>query len=347
MRSPQYFRKEVVDCVRENVDDDVKEKVIFDLLKEVWEEGMEGNIRIADVLERLSADAKILNQVYQSRSYDKASRLIANSDVPILSGEQAQNIKGIGKSIGAKIDEILATGTVKQIAANQEKVALLKKFQGIWGVGAAKANVFIQQGYREISDIPFSALTKNQRIGIQYYDDLQERIPRKDIQSFEKRLRKALQSIDPNLQMTIAGSYRRGLPTSGDIDVLLTYKNTVYPFDIFQRVLRKLNQQNILIANLNIGSSTYNGIADVKGKARRIDIHFVPKKLWGSTLLYFTGSQGFNIQMRQAAIDQGYKLNNKGLFETKTGKQIPVYTEEAIFKALGLSYIEPEDRSAL
>ena len=67
-------------------------------------------------------------------------------------------------------------------------------------------------------------LTKGQRIGLKYFQDFEERIPRKEIEATEKILRSEIQRLDPDYEITICGSYRRGLPTSGDIDVLLTHK---------------------------------------------------------------------------------------------------------------------------
>ena len=57
---------------------------------------------------------------------------------------------------------------------------------------------------------------------------------------------------------------------------------------------------------------------------------------------YFTGSKDHNIALREMAIKKGWKLNEYGLFRGK--KQVAGRTEEEIYKALGLRYIEPEMR---
>jgi len=64
------------------------------------------------------------------------------------------------------------------------------------------------------------------------------------------------------------------------------------------------------------------------------------------TLLYFTGSGQFNIEMRNHALSLGYSLSEYGL--KKKGKLIndTFETEQDIFKFLGIKYIEPFERKA-
>ena len=63
-------------------------------------------------------------------------------------------------------------------------------------------------------------------------------------------------------------------------------------------------------------------------------------------LLYFTGSKELNTSMRQMAKDQGYKLNEYGLYKitSKGEKNTPCKSEAEIFEKLGMKYIEPELR---
>ena len=67
-------------------------------------------------------------------------------------------------------------------------------------------------------------LTNQQELGLVYFDDLHERIPRNQIKDFEKNLKKIIKKVSKDLQITITGSYRRKKETSGDIDVLLSHK---------------------------------------------------------------------------------------------------------------------------
>jgi DNA polymerase (family 10) len=76
----------------------------------------------------------------------------------------------------------------------------------------------------------------------------------------------------------------------------------------------------------------------------RTDIRILSDELWGSALLYFTGSKEHNISLRRRAIEQNMKLSEYGLF--KNEKVIASRTEEEIYKTLGVPFVEPENRTA-
>ena len=73
-----------------------------------------------------------------------------------------------------------------------------------------------------------------------------------------------------------------------------------------------------------------------------MDLRVVPEKSYGAALQYFTGSQAHNILTRKLAIDKGLKLSEYGVF--KGSKMIAGKTEQEVYKAIGLPYIEPELR---
>jgi len=52
---------------------------------------------------------------FKSRAYKQAAATLANLDRKITSGAEAKKLKGIGDKISKKIDEYLATGTMKKL----------------------------------------------------------------------------------------------------------------------------------------------------------------------------------------------------------------------------------------
>ena len=83
-----------------------------------------------------------------------------------------------------------------------------------------------------------------------------------------------------------------------------------------------------------------------QGKARRLDLLMTPDEEYAYAILYFTGSDRFNVAFRQYALDKGYTLNEHKLTTFREGVSQPPYmkTEKDIFKFLGLRYIEPSKR---
>ena len=78
--------------------------------------------------------------------------------------------------------------------------------------------------------------------------------------------------------------------------------------------------------------------------ARRLDIRFVPYQSYGASILYFTGSQKFNTDMRNHAIKKGYSLSEYGLTRLSDKVEIPCFTEEEVFKILKYPYKTPKER---
>ena len=74
----------------------------------------------------------------------------------------------------------------------------------------------------------------------------------------------------------------------------------------------------------------------------QVDLRVIAPESYGAALVYFTGSKPHNIELRKLGQKLGYKINEYGVF--KKDKQLAGKTEEELYKALGLSYVEPELR---
>ncbi|WP_269848758.1 hypothetical protein [Methanosarcina horonobensis] len=75
-----------------------------------------------------------------------------------------------------------------------------------------------------------------------------------------------------------------------------------------------------------------------------IDLRIVPPESYGAALQYFTGSKEHNIELRNIALREGYKLSEYGLYSKDSGQQVAGRSEEEIYRKLGLKYIAPELR---
>eukprot|EP00435_Cladocopium_sp_Y103_P063601 s176_g25.t1 len=61
-------------------------------------------------------------------------------------------------------------------------------------------------------------------------------------------------------------------------------------------------------------------------------------------MLYFTGSAALSVKMRLKAIEMGLTLSEYGLENKVTGEKVTARSEEEIFRALGMEYLEPWQR---
>ena len=79
----------------------------------------------------------------------------------------------------------------------------------------------------------------------------------------------------------------------------------------------------------------------VTRRGTQIDLRVVAAHQLGAAQLYFTGSKGHNIKLRQRALARGWTLNEYALSEIEGGKVVASETEEQIYAALGLPWIPP------
>jgi DNA polymerase beta len=191
-------------------------------------------------------------------------------------------------------------------------------------------------------------LTKTQKLGLQYYEDIQKRIPRTEMKAHEDLL---LGELPQGMKGTIVGSYRRGAETSGDIDMLITMDvGQDERTRAFHAYVKGLRDKGYIVEELSKGDQKHLSIVRLApdATARRLDLLVIPVEQFPYALLYFTGSSDFNVGFRRHALKQGYTLNEHEMKpkEKSNAKDVPsVKTEEDVFAFLGLEYKEPKERT--
>ena len=70
-------------------------------------------------------------------------------------------------------------------------------------------------------------LSAAQKIGLKYFQEVEKRIPQNEIKEIEKKIRGVVEGVDSEYIMTVCGSYRRGVVSSEDMDILLTHPSFV------------------------------------------------------------------------------------------------------------------------
>ncbi|CAG8761001.1 20031_t:CDS:10, partial [Gigaspora margarita] len=296
------------------------------------EEDDNPNKLIIDRLKVLLDHYQRMNDEWRILSYRKAISAIKKQKKPITSYQEAIEIRGIGHRTAEKIAEIIETGNLRRLQHFSKDDEVIKKFSDIWGSFIAMK--WYAKGYRTFDDIIQNVkLTRVQRIGIEY-----------EVTEISKRVEEAACRIDPKLLCITVGSYLRGKPTCGDIDILITRNNSdgKTSSGLLTHDLTKHQEEN--------ATSRYFGICKLPGgeKHRRIDLFTVPFNELGAALLSFTGNDIFNRSMRLLARKKKMKLNNHGLYKNISrgrggdslteGTLIAQRTEREIFDALGVPW---------
>jgi DNA polymerase/3'-5' exonuclease PolX len=297
-------------------------------------------------------------------SFTKGRDAISGFTRVITSGAQARKeIPGVGEGIAKRIDEFLKTGALQELQKEPSSLsAIVLDLTTVTGIGEVKARNLIEQfnvtsvqdlidKYRsgKIAVAP-NQLTHHIAVCLNFYHDLQQRMPWSEADQIAKRVQSVIFKYDPQLLVTVCGSYRRKRPTCGDIDVLVTHGKLEHPEETLKAIVKLLEKDGLLVNHLTAnGDTKYMGVCKLNSSStgRRIDIRFVPYNCFGAAILYFTGSGKFNKIMRLRANQRGYTLNEYGLFhyenDTK-GAQVSTPTEEDVFKTLRFLYLTPEER---
>jgi DNA polymerase/3'-5' exonuclease PolX len=290
--------------------------------------------KVLDNLETLRIRDLQSGEKFSAIAYSKA--IASLKKLPAISSlEDVEGVPGVGKKIKEKIKEILSTGSLAAAVKAKEDfpIELYKILLQIHGIGPFKARELITKD--KITSIQDLIKRKNllnevQQKGLKYVLHSLERIPRDEMIMHEKMIHSYIG------EATIVGSFRRGSSNSGDIDVLLKAPA------ILKDVAQKLIEAGYLIDILAEGTKKLMGYVKLKeGIPRRIDILVTPIQEYPYALLYFTGSEAFNIAFRKYALKKGYSLNEHGL---KPVPQKEIHSEKDIFDFFNLRYKEPKQR---
>ena len=164
-------------------------------------------------------------------------------------------------------------------------------------------------------------------------DMLPKRFERSVITEATKEILPSLRKIAKHVD--IVGSYRRESPDSKDIDIIM---------DCSVEQFRKVN--DVLKSYKNF-EPVMSGDTIIRGKCDGIemDINRLSEDMnYFLELNYRTGPQKHNIALRALAKKLNGSLSEKEL--VVEGQNIRVTSERDIYKALGVEYQEPKDRSA-
>lgn len=301
---------------------------------------------IADLLALLDEN------FFKILAYRNVSRRL-KEEAPITqknaSVENLRKIKGVGVEIAAKIMEFIKTGKIKHLEELRKKIPeAVRDLLKIPHLGPKRVRLLhITLGIKskkeliekaksgEIEKLPGfgKKLVKDILTGIEKGQEKKRRHERKTVEPVARRILILLKKIKGIQKVEIAGSYRRGASTVGDIDILVQGDSAPAALKLLQKTFKD-------ISIIGQGDTKLSFV--IFPQNLQVDIRFVPEESWGAALLYFTGSKEHNVMMRKVAIAKGYLLNEYGLFDN--GEYIAGATEEDVFKKLNLKFVPPQKR---
>jgi len=310
------------------------------------------NSDIASVLFELAEIMDLKGDVFKRNAYRKAAQSIEDLDVEVsdyMSKGKLESIPGVGKAIARKIEELVQTGGLRSLEElRAEFPAGIMEMMKVPDVGPRTAVTL----YRELGVSDLEGLRKaaeGHRIrslkgfGVKREENILRGIELVQGHAGRMLLGHALpiaEAVVRHLrsggmdEVSVAGSLRRWKDTVGDIDLLVGSDNPGAAMDLF-------TSYELVAAVISKGP-TRSTVRLVDGT--QVDLRAVPRSSYGAALQYFTGSKEHNVVMRRRAIQQGYRLNEYGLFRRGSGEMVAGGDEDDIYRLLGLEPIPPELR---
>lgn len=302
--------------------------------------------RIADLLELAGENP------FRVRAYRNASRMLTglgkNVRDMLAKGEDLTELPGIGDDLAGKVREAVETGSVDLLRRLEKKLpAGLPSLLALPGLGPKRVRMLYDQLH--VSSVEELARAAEQGkleglpgLGPKTVAKIVAAIATKRTEErryLVSEARPIAEDLVAHLkkghglsEVVVAGSYRRGKETVGDLDVLVAAKGKTHVVERFvgyDEVVEVLAQGDTRAA-----VRLRSGI--------QVDLRLVPEESFGAALHYFTGSKAHNVALRKRAQERGLKVNEYGVFRGE--ERIAGETEASVFESVGLPFVPPELR---
>jgi DNA polymerase (family 10) len=289
---------------------------------------------------------------FKSRAYTTGARVIAGLDPSQLQdlarSGKLRSLKGIGVALAEKIGELMSTGHLSYYETLKQQVpAGLLEMLTIPGMGPKKVKALYDQlsittvGELEYAchenrlvDLPgFGRKTQaNILNGIDQLKEHRGQYLCHEAMQAARPLYDALVASGLTARVALAGSLRRRQETVEQIELVVStgqderLRAMIPTWSLVREVL--ISKPSQLSLHLHGGV--------------KADIHLVDDTTFPFALHTLTGNQAYLTAIQAYAGQRGYRLAADGL--TCGHEPVACPQEEAIFAALGLSYIPPELR---
>lgn len=292
--------------------------------------------------------------VFKINALRKAARTIETLSSPVVdlynSGELAA-LPGIGKGVLERVDQILQTGTTKELASLKKEIPPdLMDMMKIPHMGPKT----VQLVWKQLKIITMDALEKAARghalqglfrlgpkqeenilKGIQLVRRGKEHILLSEALALAEKVVEELKTLKAVQSISFCGSVRRFKEIIGDVDILVASAQSKKIMEAFTALP--------FVGDVIAKGETKSSVRTEAGF--QLDLRVVKKDEFGAALQYFTGSKEHNVALRERAGKMGLKISEYGVF--KGDKKVAGETEEGVYAAVKLPWITPELRENL
>jgi DNA polymerase (family 10) len=316
------------------------------------------NQDVADALDELADVSEILGeQGFRVLAYRRAATRIRETGASVAELAQqgtAKELPGIGATIESKIVEMTETGSMSALEKRRAEVpAEVRQFLRLPGLGPkTAARIWRELGVTTLEELRVAAEQQRVRslqgLGAKSEERILEALAKGFGPEPERRgllgvglpvVRQVVEELRAHpaaVQVSGAGSVRRGRETFRDLDVIATATDPTALIGHFVT----------LPWVLDVAARGDTKATVVTKQGLRIDLRVVPPEDFGSLLQHFTGSKDHNVALREEAQRRGLSISEYGVTVVETGEVHRFAVEDDLYRFLGYEPIPPELRES-
>ena len=314
------------------------------------------NADLADRFDQLADLSEILGeQSFRVGAYRRAALRIrdtASSVAELAVDGKAKELPDIGKTIEAKIVEVVETGDMEALAKRRAEVpGEVSSFMRLPGIGPkTAARIWRELGVTTLAELKAAAEGERLRALAGMGAGTETKIlkalaegqggdePRRGLLGVGlpvvREVVEALRAHPAAVDVSEAGSTRRRRETFRDLDVIATATDPAALIEYFVGLPWVLD----VVAHGDTKATV------ITRQGLRLDLRVVPPESYGDLLQHFTGSKEHNVALREQAQRQGLSVSEYGVTVVETGELRTFRDEESLYAFLGYSFIPPELR---
>ena len=289
---------------------------------------------------------------------------------------EVEKLKGVGKKVLSLVRQFYSSSSRREriveakIIKRDKAMYIINAFTELYGIGPIGAREAYNSGARSFADVLHRgkslATHLSAKESVRILSDLRQPIGRQECRTITEQIMKLVRSVlaeGIEVKYEICGGYRRGKESMFDLDVIIGHTEAASR-GLHMRLLDEMKRKGLVSHIVNVSTpapsfaetsqaAVHIDIANIvvlptgveRPIHRRVDLVFCPLRVYGATVLGWTGSLTFERDLRLWSKSKGFNFSFDGLTNLAEECLVETKSEQDVFDALGLEWVPPEWRN--